>query len=672
MKLSTLKRNWMLHYIKPEYLYLPRTKGEEPGPEADFYMLKINILWTEEVANEYELYEYFTGARYTYFNFCLKEKNKMVFFQSYLKEKKIVTINNIEKEYRFIYFEPISYTNEQISQNIEPVINNLAINNRDTIEIRPNTMHEFIFCFDNKYDIEWYDKSMGYMQPHKNKIILPELKKSYRMNEYLNIYYPSYIDVCSEGIIEKTFHPILQNVAIPSQDRFQERGTGLIQSFKEYVDSLKGVSIYNAANNTGTRAIISGNRCYESASVIARQFTTKNNIGKKSVPLTTDIKLELGNIKNPSGFGTDYKIYDNEEITHRYWLGWQAEGGYTGWREHLSPVTGYTGTVTEIYAETEEENVTSTQRIEAVSSKRATTQGFNGYIYINGDINNYIITDIAKYKSTLNTLFSFGDDFFTAVPASPGNFDGSFDHINDAWWFNWIPMGGSGPSGRWPEVGELVIKDGEWVPADDLYATGDEYTGTFSQTNFKGLDGVNNIEEHSLTEYKYKRITNRIYPSQSNDSGTFGKIEEGISYKAHRDPNTYTSIEGVPTMELATNQTTSILGTALAQTRIQYLEYEQFKKYIVEPQSTFSKIFQKLLQYYQNYELYHNNTLKLLNINPLQYEYINKILVFTSGQEGYHRESEFTEGKGAANYPSIVYRYYVQTERSSLKLQDFL
>lgn len=29
MKLSTLKRNWMLHYIKPEYLYLPRKSEEE-------------------------------------------------------------------------------------------------------------------------------------------------------------------------------------------------------------------------------------------------------------------------------------------------------------------------------------------------------------------------------------------------------------------------------------------------------------------------------------------------------------------------------------------------------------------------------------------------------------------------------------------------------------------
>lgn len=31
MELSTFKRNWMLHYIKPEYLYLPGNENKPNG-----------------------------------------------------------------------------------------------------------------------------------------------------------------------------------------------------------------------------------------------------------------------------------------------------------------------------------------------------------------------------------------------------------------------------------------------------------------------------------------------------------------------------------------------------------------------------------------------------------------------------------------------------------------
>ena len=67
LNLETFKRNWALHYIRPEYLYLPRQEEEKP-PEPEglglirFYTFEHNLIYNSTI--EHEIEGYLVHSRY--------------------------------------------------------------------------------------------------------------------------------------------------------------------------------------------------------------------------------------------------------------------------------------------------------------------------------------------------------------------------------------------------------------------------------------------------------------------------------------------------------------------------------------------------------------------------------------------------------------------------------
>jgi hypothetical protein len=84
MKKETLKRNWILHYIKPEFLYLPRKSTPPVPPSKDGHVVRLHFRFTYDGINyKEEKYSLKDNERYKTIYGVYNSNNELIFCNWY-------------------------------------------------------------------------------------------------------------------------------------------------------------------------------------------------------------------------------------------------------------------------------------------------------------------------------------------------------------------------------------------------------------------------------------------------------------------------------------------------------------------------------------------------------------------------------------------------------------
>lgn len=709
MKLSTFKRNWMLHYIQPEYLYLPRNTQEPvPEPTEWRYRIKIHINVDFFEIEDYEHSNYHSMQPV----FCLKEKNKMIFFEEIeeKRERKTATINGITKTYWFWYFKPIQYRDNltQIPVLCNDRESNALFGGYDKNNDREDNYNTAIFCFDKNYQIEWYDYNCTRCKINLDTIFLLPLsyvanEEAEEINESIISYQPAFLDIVANGLIEQDSNITEFSYTSEKADEFSAgdiliRGTGTLNNNRvvsvtnEYFEQACAILVHSSEGAVWT---FNSQPAYKYKG-FARKYKISNNCNTEAFEINST--LSFSSTSSQSRY-IDTQLFTKEQ----YRVGQVIEnaGGPTGvpyyYRDPLHPGEWIEYFDTAKFERGEGYDIILKSNIgeKVVPVFQASYYNYYDCQIINdtklqGEIQRF---DIPLESTDMKTLTSIFSQFETNIDIQ-GSYSTTPQKISlenliaeklDSWNYNLKHYGGTEhtPFGtsQWPPE-EAFDPEHSEIYYSSLYAnSGFAYSTGWYKVIAKGVQGQKLFENYVGGTKYHTDTTISANAKQLIYRGNKYEISLEQIYRAV-DPAYATEKTWTDTDISAGDDgsPTNVIFGVPPTTPDLLMQGEYHEKSVnrtISPLPKFDILAQRigigLITYYDS-TAFTKYSMRIIALNTITNPHYPVVTYFKkrtnfgrTAIDNYIAEEPFD-----SKLPDILYRIYVDTQRSSLTLQDFL
>lgn len=663
MRLSTFKRNWMLHYVQPEYLYLPRRTGEKPEPIPTSFLyrlyLRIRFLYREGAAAATQVDLYLKGK------YALKEKGTMTFFQAYITERYTAKINNSSQIFTFISFIPIKYTQADIRQNKVPALNILQdLYPQGTVKL--GRYQDVILCFDKPYELEWYDVEAEKSKIHIDAINMVELREfsldklqqNQELNFMQNIYYAAYLVAIGEGLIKEY---------LPEAKVMNEQSEGLydlkcgVNTYIEHVSETQIItSIY-----TGTSQNIDGrgttlSELHRTQEYHMRGWNVDNNINIQNPTVNTFGTFRESPLAHYPSLVTSNELVQKEDEIF----------GYVGYTKDTVPEAIREMGIS--YWNLEEDGTEGLEfRKDYIEYISADVQDYSGDMVINVNIGQY---QYSTDRADAYLKGSYSSGLFTGVDliTTPCYFDDQITDNLDPEYFvrdeEWDP---TSPAFHY-HYGESISSIG---PAFQMTAKGPWIEESYLNNSGFAIKNVDLMTDKQVTKIIGGTGTGPLFhPNSPKITRQFGWCGVTDGYSIYATGRAYTESfyavmsGGTPFSKgyIAKGDTELVTAGRYEETNT----HDSFSLPQIYPDKNVASIILQsaFKDYLEEYKNNHNNSIVYdFTLEQMVYEFFRNQQI-TNDTTRNRLIAPYT----TATLPPVSYYWYINTKRNSFTLQDFL